>query len=269
MTAVEASVHRPDPALLARVRRERPLIHCISNLVTAADCANILLALGARPVMAQEPAEMAEITAAARCTVLNTGTPDDRKFDACREAGRAALAAGHPVVLDPVGAGASAYRRRQLEGLLTQVRPTLVRANLAEVKALLSLTAREAGVDSLEAGDSAEAQNLARALACRLDCTVLLTGPADCIADKTRCALIPGGSALMERITGAGCMLSVLSGAFLAVADDPFAAACTASAYWKRCSEKAEARTRACDGGCGSFRMALFDAADRLRPEEL
>ena len=126
-----------DFEALDRLRSQRPLIHCISNIVTAADCANLLLAAGGRPVMAQEPAEMAEIAGAAQGCVLNTGTPDDGKFLACRLAGQAALAAGRPVVLDPVGAGASSYRCQKLTQLLEEVRPTLIRANLAEVQALL------------------------------------------------------------------------------------------------------------------------------------
>ena len=105
------------------VRQASPMVHAVSNVVTANDCANLLLAVGARPIMAQAPAEAAEITAACRATVLNLGTPNDEKFAACRAAGQEANRLGHPVVLDPVGVGASAYRRRETQALLGAVHP--------------------------------------------------------------------------------------------------------------------------------------------------
>ena len=258
-----------DFEALDRLRSQRPLIHCISNIVTAADCANLLLAAGGRPVMAQEPAEMAEITGAAQGCVLNTGTPDDNKFLACRLAGQAALAAGRPVVLDPVGAGASSYRRQKLTQLLEEVRPTLIRANLAEVQALLCLASRELGVDSPEPARRDQAPALAGELARRLGCLVLLSGESDCVTDGRRAALIEGGSGWMSRITGAGCMLSVLTGAFLAVSEDFLPAAAAAAAFWKVCGQQARQSAQAACGGTGSFHTALFDAASLLGPQTL
>ena len=258
-----------DFKALDRLRSQRPLIHCISNIVTAADCANLALAAGGRPVMAQEPAEMAEIAGAAQCSVLNTGTPDDAKFLACRLAGQAALAAGRPVVLDPVGAGASTYRRRQLASLLESVRPTLIRANLAEVQALLCLASRELGVDSPEPAPQDQALTLAGELARRLGCLVLLSGESDCVTDGRQAALIEGGTDWMSRITGAGCMLSVLAGCFLAVSDSPLGAVAAASAFWKVCGERARQSVRQAGGGAGLFHSALFDEASLLSAGQL
>ena len=134
-------------APIAALRARRPLVHCISNIVSANDCANLALAAGAGPIMAQAPQEMAQISAAAAAVVLNTGTPDEEKFSACLAAGRAANAAGRPVVLDPVGVGASEWRLAHIRALLEEVRPAIVRVNYSEAAALLGQTAAEHGVD--------------------------------------------------------------------------------------------------------------------------
>ena len=248
--------------LLSTLRARRPLIHCISNLVTAADCANILLAAGASPIMAREPAEMEEIVTACQGLVLNTGTPDDEKFTACRLAGAAACRLGKPVVLDPVGAGASAWRREKLAELLTQVRPRLIRANQSEVEALLSRRGGEYGVDCPVPGPLAQRAAAANALARELGCVVLLSGEPDLVADGRRMVAVYGGSRRMARITGGGCMLSSLLGAFAAVSADSFRAAWAASLFWKSCA--AFAQRQSAGKGAGSFRAALFDGAELL-----
>lgn len=260
---------RPDFSLVEQLRAARPLVHCIANIVTVQDCANIALAAGARPIMAQHPAEMAEIASAARACVLNTGTPNDDKFLACALAGQAARAAGRPLVLDPVGAPASAYRRQMLANLLEQVRPTLIRANPAEIQALLGSADTTAGVDSPDAAPAQQAARLGGQLARRYGCLVLVTGSADCLTDGSRCLYISGGSPMMARITGAGCMLSVLEGAFLALGQDTFSSAAAASAFWKACAHYAQAKAEAAGGGCGTFRTALFDAASLLTPAQV
>ena len=123
-----------DVAPLEALRRQRPLIHCVSNLVTANDCANLALAVGASPMMACAPQEMAEITAAASATVLNTGTPDEERFEVCRLCGCEAVRLGHPVVLDPVGVGASPWRLRRTQELLHLWTPSILRVNLDDVE---------------------------------------------------------------------------------------------------------------------------------------
>ena len=125
-----------DFTSLEDVKRQRPLVHCVSNIVTANDCANLALAVGASPMMAQAPEEMADITAISDATVLNTGTPDEEKFRACLLCGQAAEPLGRPVVLDPVGVGASPWRLERTEALLNSFRPTLLRVNLGEARAL-------------------------------------------------------------------------------------------------------------------------------------
>lgn len=256
----------PDFACLNRIKAIRPLIHCISNIVSAEDCANLALAVGAGPIMAQEPREMEEITAASAATVINTGTPSGEKFSACRLAGQAAATLSHPVVLDPVGAGASRYRLLEVEALLEAVSPSVLRINLGEARALLGKQSGERGVDSPGNSPREERLSCARLLAQRYGTMVLLSGREDLATDGKRAFLLSGGSNLMAKVTGTGCMLSVLCGVFAAVCSDPLEAAVLASAFWKICAEKAE---QAAEGrGAGSFRTALFDAASLLTAEE-
>lgn len=253
-----------DASLPAALREKKPLIHCISNIVTANDCANLLLAVGASPIMAQAPEEMEEISSAADAVVLNTGTPSGEKFAACLRAGRTACRAGIPVVLDPVGVGASRWRLDHVQALLREVRPSILRVNYGEAAALLRGGQAEQGVDSLTppARDAAAA---ASALARALSTVVLLSGTEDVVTDGEAVVTVTGGSHRMRSVTGAGCMLSVLCGGFSAVAAAPLEGALCAARFWKQAAALAEAD--AAGRGMGSFRVALFDAASRLSQE--
>ncbi|MGM9618915.1 MAG: hydroxyethylthiazole kinase [Oscillospiraceae bacterium] len=252
----------PDFARLDAVRRRRPLIHCISNIVAANDCANLVLAVGASPMMAQAPEEMEEIAAASAAAVLNTGTPSEEKFRACLLCGREMQRLGRPVVLDPVGVGASAWRLGRVKGLLAAFTPAILRVNLGEAQALGEGSSREQGVDSPAPATREQRLASAMELARRYHAAVLLSGPEDIVTDGVSAWLASGGSAEMSRVTGTGCMLSVLCGVFAAVEEDPLEAAALAAAFWKVCSQRAE---RAAEGrGSGSFRAALLDAAGTL-----
>ena len=244
---------------LEEVRRRRPLIHCVSNIVTANDCANLALAVGASPMMAQAPSEMEAISSISDATVLNTGTPDAEKFRACRIC---AASARHPVVLDPVGVGASPWRLGQVRALLEGFTPAILRVNLGEAQALLGEDGREQGVDSPLPASRAERRDFAMALARRRNTAVLLTGPEDLITDGERVWCVTGGSGQMALVTGTGCMLSVLCGVFAAVEPDAAVAAALASAFWKVCARRAE--NLSAGRGSGSFRTALLDAANTL-----
>lgn len=138
-----------DFSRLTAIGREKPLLHCVSNIVSANDCANVGLAVGASPMMAQAPEEMAEITARSAATVLNTGTPSAEKFSACMICGVESQRLGKPVVLDPVGIGASAWRLRWADELLAAFHPGILRVNFGEARALAHGAAEESGVDSL------------------------------------------------------------------------------------------------------------------------
>lgn len=248
-----------DPTILTRVRQAAPLVHCMCNIVAANDCANVLLACGARPVMAHAPQEAAEIAASAASVVLNTGTPDEEKFRACMLAGVSAQAHGIPVVLDPVGAGASSYRRAKLQTLVEQVRPNLIHGNWREVQALRGMQ-RQEGVDAPESGALTQRAADAKGLAKQLGCVVLLSGETDLVSDGARTYVIRGGDVRMRYVTGTGCMLSALLGAFAAVAA-PMDAAVAASCFWKACA----ASVPVC--GPGSFHAALLDAVWRMEAD--
>ncbi|MCD7920370.1 MAG: hydroxyethylthiazole kinase [Clostridiales bacterium] len=250
-----------DASLLAALREKKPLIHCISNIVTANDCANLLLAVGASPMMAQAPEEMEEISAAAKAVVLNTGTPSEEKFAACLRAGRTACRAGIPVVLDPVGVGASRWRLGHVQMLLKEVYPAILRVNYGEAAALLRGGQTERGVDSLLPPEQ-DAAATATALARALSTVVLLSGTEDVVTDGEAVETVSGGSGCMRSVTGAGCMLSVLCGGFSAVAATPLEGAVCAARFWKQAAALAE--QDAAGRGMGSFRVALFDAAFRL-----
>ena len=241
---------------LTVIHTQKPLLHCISNLVTANDCANLALAVGASPIMAQAPQEMEEIAALSAAVVLNTGTPDEAKFAAVLRAGMAANRRGIPVVLDPVGVGASRWRLEHIRGILQQVHPTILRVNYGEAAALLGLSAAEHGVDSLVV--PTDAAECAKALAVKCKTTVVLSGAADVVTDGITLRTVTGGSAMMRNVTGAGCMLSVLCGAFSAVQPEfPLAAAVQAASFWKQCAAEAVIQAH----GPASFRVALLDAA--------
>lgn len=202
--------------VFAQVRQRAPKVHCLTNPVTMQDVANVLLAAGGSAVMAQDAAEVEEITTLCDATLLNTGVPSAEKFHACALAGVRANELGHPVVLDPVGAGASAFRRSQLDALLEQVRPTVIRCNQEEAAALLGVRQKQdlrlvsGGVESSLSTSEKAACALATQLAQAVGCTVLMTGAADVVTDGVQLDTIRGGDPRIQRITGGGCMLSAL-----------------------------------------------------------
>lgn len=254
-----------DFSRLTAIGREKPLLHCVSNIVSANDCANVGLAVGASPMMAQAPEEMVEITARSAATVLNTGTPSAEKFSACMICGVESQRLGKPVVLDPVGIGASAWRLRWADELLAAFHPEILRVNFGEARALAHGAAEESGVDSLAQASTMARLALARRLARQAGSVVLLSGPEDVVTDGLHTLCIRGGSARTAQVTGAGCMLSVLCGAFAAVEPNPLQAAALAAAFWKVCSQRAE---RAAQGrGTFTFRAELLDAASLLDAE--
>ena len=249
-----------DFTQLEEVRRRRPLIHCVSNIVTANDCANLALAVGASPMMAQAPEEMEAISAVSDVTVLNTGTPDAEKFRACRIC---AASARHPMVLDPVGVGASPWRLGQVRALLDLFTPSILRVNLGEARALLGTDGQEQGVDSPLPASREARRDTAMDLARRRGTAVLLSGPEDLITDGARVWCVTGGSGRMSLVTGTGCMLSVLCGVFAAVEPDAAVAAALASAFWKVCARRAERLSGGAPGRRPGQRQLPHGAAGR------
>ena len=246
-----------------------PVINCISNIVTANDCANILLAAGFSPIMADEPEEMEDIAKAADACVINLGTPSDRKYKAALIAGRAYNRLKKPVILDPVGVAVSSYRSEHAGELLKNMHPDVIRCNLNEAEALIGMagnTNELCGIDSRESLDQGlkAAPDAALRLAAAFNCTVLISGAVDVISDGLNIRTVSGGSDRLKQITGSGCMLSALIGGYCAAAvscgELIYDAVCRASEDYKRAAERAE-KLLSDRGGTGELRMRLIDAA--------
>lgn len=255
-------------ALLPEARAKKPLVHQITNYVTVNDCANITLAAGASPVMADDMEEAAEIAAVASAVVLNIGTLNARTVRSMLAAGRSANEHGVPVILDPVGAGASGLRNRTAAELLREVKFAAVRGNRSEIRTLAGLSAATRGVDAAEsdsARDDRETADLVRQLSIRLGCTVAATGPVDTVSDGNRTLLIRNGHPMLSSVTGTGCMCSALIGCFCGASHDFLLAAAAGIAVMGIAGELAY--EQAGSMGSGSFRIALIDAVSRMNTE--
>jgi hydroxyethylthiazole kinase len=249
---------------LARLRETRPLIHQITNYVVMNETANATLAVGGQPVMAHAPEEVEEMVGFAGALVINIGTLSAHWVDAMLLAGRAANARGIPVVLDPVGAGATRYRTETVGRILDEVRVTIVRGNVGEVATLAGIQAEVRGVDSV--GASAGPEELALAAAKTLGLVVSVTGPVDYASDGAKVVSVSNGDPLMAAVTGTGCMASAVTGCLAAaLPDDPLSAAVAALAAYGVAGEDAAAVAK----GPGSFHVALYDALYLLDPATL
>ncbi|MFG6139337.1 hydroxyethylthiazole kinase [Halomonas sp. B23F22_10] len=256
-------MHSLDPAPhLARVRRTTPLVHNITNHVAMNFMANALLALGASPAMVHAREEAAEFAGLAAALTLNIGTLSPHWLDAMVDAARAANGAGTPWVLDPVAVGATRFRREAGARLLA-LGPTAIRGNASEILALARQGGGGRGVDSTDSADSAE--RAAVALARESGAVVAVTGEVDLVTDGRRLARVAGGHALMPRVTTMGCALTGVVGAFLAGAEDPFAATVAALAAYAAAGESAAESA----AGPGSFAVAFLDALYALDPDTL
>lgn len=241
--------------LRALVEKRRPVVQCITNIVTVNDCANALLAIGGSPTMAHHPEEMADFAAVSDALVCNMGATES--LDAMMAAGLASKN-GRPVVIDPVGCASSAFRRGKCLELIKAVQPSCIRGNAAEIKALATDHNTGRGVDDLEA-ETPDAARSAMDLARKTGAIVVASGETDYIADGIRLYEVKGGTAWMSRVTGTGCMLSSLLGAFLAVENSALSAA-ACCAMMNTCAEKALAETAGRQGGTGTFHICLMDA---------
>jgi hydroxyethylthiazole kinase len=254
-----------SPAATLRTLRERkPLVHQITNYVVMNETANATLALGALPVMAHAREDVEEMVALASALVLNIGTLSPPWIEAMELAGKAANAAGVPVVLDPVGAGATRYRTETAKRLLSELDVTVLRGNAGEVATLVGVDAEVRGVESIGAGD--DSAGLARLAARTLDVVASVTGVVDHVSDGDRSLAVANGDELLAAVTGTGCMSSALTGCFLAAKPAaPVEAAAEALAAFGVAGEDAAREAK----GPGSFHVNLYDALAALDPETL
>jgi hydroxyethylthiazole kinase len=254
-----------SPGLTLReLRDRRPLVHQITNYVVMNETANATLALGALPVMAHAREEVEEMVALAGALVINIGTLSPHWVDAMLAAGKAANAGGVPVVLDPVGAGATRYRTETARRILDEVSVTVLRGNQGEVATLVGVEAEVRGVESIEVGG--DPADLARAAARNLGLVASVTGAVDHVSDGERVLAVANGHELLAAVSGTGCMSSAITGCFLAVKRDaPIEAAAEALAAFGIAGEDAAREAK----GPGSFHVGLYDALAALDPETL
>jgi hydroxyethylthiazole kinase len=246
------------------MRERKPLVHQITNYVVMNETANATLAIGALPVMAHAVDEVEEMAQLASALVLNIGTLSEHWVEAMLLAGAAASTRGIPVVLDPVGAGATAYRTETARRILDRVEVTVVRGNAGEVATLFGAAAEVRGVESM--GTGIAAVDLARAAARQLGVIASVTGPVDHVSDGERVLSVANGDAMLAAVTGTGCMSSALTGCFLAAKpEEPLEAAAEALAAFGVAAEDAAAGA----AGPGTFHARLYDALYALDPAML
>lgn len=249
--------------MINKIRNENPIIHCITNHVVSNFQANGLLAIGASPIMGEAKEEVEELAAISRALSLNIGTLNKDTLDSMMLAGKRANKQRIPVILDPVGAGATAFRKEAVQKILTGIDISVLRCNAGELAAIGGVEWNSKGVDAGEGNIDLEA--LATRVAKEYSLVVAVTGETDIVADGSRVEKITGGDRMMSSVTGMGCLLSAVTAAFTAVSpEDPTAAAIEALKFYGAAGEKAAASSE----GPGSFRDTFLDVLFALELEE-
>jgi hydroxyethylthiazole kinase len=248
---------------LAAIRKKKPLIHNITNYVVMNYTANALLAMGASPVMAHASNEVEEMVSIAGALVLNIGTLTDDWIASMIKAGKKASESKTPIILDPVGSGATSLRTNATKRIIQETRVSVIRGNASEILSLRKDDSKTKGVDSIHSVEDAERS--AKILAGELNSVLAVTGQTDLITDGKHVIRVSNGHPLMGYVTGAGCTATATIGAFLSVDEDPVSAAATALAFFGLAGEVAAKNAFA----PGSFMIAMLDALYTITPEEL
>lgn len=260
--------------MLENVRERHPLVHNITNYVTVNDCANILLACGGSPIMSDDCDDVADITTVCGGLNINIGTLNSSTIPAMFIAGKTANSLSHPVLLDPVGAGASALRTKTATELLEKVKFSVIRGNISEIKALALGGGSTKGVDA-DVADAVNDENMdsviafARAFSEKTGAVIAITGAIDIVTDSKKTYLIKNGHPIMSRITGSGCMLSAMCTAYVvANPDDVLTATAAAVSAMGLCGQIAFEALKEGEGN-STYRNHLIDAVYNLAPETL
>jgi hydroxyethylthiazole kinase len=268
----------PTPDLSRRLRLVKelsPLVLCLTNYVTVTDCANAALAIGASPVMSDDPSDAAALAELASALVVNVGTISDRQAAVMAAAHARARSKGIPIILDPVGAGATPRRllasRKFMEGA------AVIRGNASEILALRGGDLSQKGVDSSSAEELGVLEEAAAWLAKEAKAVVAVTGETDIVSDGQKTLRVKGGHVWLTALTGSGCLLSVMVGAYAGASQDaPFEAAAAALTHLKRAGERAAAALpvpgvlgSVTAGALGSYKALLFDSIAAITPEDL
>ena len=260
--------------MLETVRKNHPLVHNITNYVTANDCANMILACGASPIMADDEEEAAEITALCAGLNINIGTLNSRKIASMLMAGKRSNELNHPVVLDPVGVGASNLRTETAIQLLEEVRFSVIRGNISEIRTLASGSGTTKGVDA-DVSDTITEENpdaviaFAKDLARKTGAVIAITGAVDIVTDSEKTYCIRNGHPMMASVTGTGCQLSAMTAAFVsATPGKPLEAAAAAVSAMGYAGELAYRRLTGLDGSA-TYRNYIIDAVYNMTPAML
>lgn len=250
---------------LEQIRKENPLIHCMTNVVVTNFTANGLLAMGASPVMAYAKEEVTDMASVSGALLLNIGTLSTEQIEAMILAGQAANKAGVPVILDPVGAGATSFRTDMSKRILDQVEVTVLRGNAGEIASLIGVAANVKGVDGTMEGDTVE---LAKQAAELFHCVTVVTGAVDVITDGSLVHTIYNGHFWLTKVVGTGCLLGAVIGAYMAVGrHDVLDGAAAAVAYYGIAAERAFSQTN--EAGIGAFQQAFLNELHLLTDEKV
>lgn len=256
--------------ILENVNTKTPLVHSITNYVTVNDCANIVLACGGSPIMADDIEEVSEITTICNSLVINIGTLNNRTVDSMIKAGKTAVRLSHPIVLDPVGAGASTLRTQTVFDLLSEVKFSVIRGNISEIKTVYAGSGTTKGVDA-DVSDAVTEENLdeaiffAKNLSKKTSSVIAITGAIDIVCDENKAYIIRNGHKYMSKITGTGCMLTCVIGAYIGANPDNILDATAAAVCAMGLSgELAYEKTIKTDGGTSSFRTYLIDYMSKM-----
>ena len=293
--------------ILHNVEDKTPLVHCITNYVSVNDCANILLACGASPIMADDIKEVRDITFICGSLYINIGTLNERTIQSMKEAGKKANELSHPVVLDPVGAGASPLRTSTTSELLEEVRFSVIRGNISEIKAVGKVvsTAMETAkglsaimdttkalstskvaaapkgvatpkgvdanaVDAITSDNLSDTIEFAKRLSETTGAVIAITGAVDIVADSGTAFVIYNGNALMSKVTGTGCMLTAVIAAFCAAnPGEILIATAAAVCAMGLCGELAYEKLQKCGGGTATYRTYLIDCMSQMTADVL
>lgn len=245
---------------LEKVREQNPLVHQITNYVSVNDCANVTLAIGASPVMAQDIHEVAEMVSHAKALVVNIGTLQSPNMEAMLTAGRRAKELSIPVVFDPVGVGATKYRTNMAKQFIREISPDIIRCNMSELKVLCEMETTVKGVDSTATSEGGE--QAAKQLAAQIGGTVAVTGAVDIVICGKRCVKIANGHPLLTRVTGTGCMTTALVASYAAIGN-AFDGAVAGILSMGIAGEQAAAHLKE-NEGIGTFKVRLLDSIFNL-----
>lgn len=257
-------------SMIGKVRKEVPLVHNITNYVTVNDCANAVLAIGASPIMADDMKETTDITSISKALVVNIGTLNERTISSMIASGKKANELNIPVIFDPVGAGASAFRNQTTKKILENVKVNIIRANLSEMSFIAGLNVSTKGVDVSKEDERNDVVSVAKNVAKMYNCVVAVTGKTDIVSDGEHIAKLSNGTELLSKVTGTGCMTSALTGSFAGVVSkygeyDYFDAACAGISAMSIAGELAYKKT--IESGTGSFHVSIIDFLSKMDEE--